>query len=130
MKKVPGVSRTYEVLAGDFPLRIEVKAMNLDFCRVVTSDVQVKKDGVVLDPIPLAVTEDHDNLLVTFDMPLPAYPPDLDLLEQIDCWFPDLPQDNSKYTVTITSATGDVEQTSGSPPGINPRSIILKFYYR
>ena len=130
MKKVPGVSRTYEVLTGDFPLRIEVKAKNLDSCQAVTSDVVVKKEGVLMDPIPLAVTEDPDNLLITFDMPLPAYPPDLDLLEEIQCWFPDYPPDNSKYKVTITSATGEVERTSGSPPSINPRSIILKFYYR
>jgi hypothetical protein len=129
MIKVPDKIRTYRVLEDDFPIKINVQAKNLDFCIAVAGDVQVKKNGSVMDPIPVAVASDPVNLAIDWSIAIPVHPPGLTLLEQIDCMFPDNPPSNSKYRVTIKSAKGDVVKTSGSPPTINPRSIILTFLY-
>jgi hypothetical protein len=130
MIKVPGKIRTYQVAEDDFPIRVEIQAVNLGFCMAVAGDVQVKKNGAVMDPIPVTVSSDPVNLAIGWSIAVPVHPPELILLEQIDCMFPDNPPSNSGYRVTITSEKGDVARTFGSPPTINPRSIKLKFVYR
>ncbi len=130
MLKIPDKIRAYQVGEDDFPIKIAVHAENLPFCLAAASDVQIRMDGMRMRPIPVVVKQDPADLSISWSISIPPLPPDLTLLERIDCTFPINAASNSRYKVTITSNKGDVARTFGSPPTINPRSINLKFYYR
>jgi hypothetical protein len=130
MNRVPRTTRTYQVAREDFPINVEVQAMNLSFCQAIASDVQIAKDGMLIDPIPVTAKEDAARLAIGWTIPKPDPSPELVLTEVVVCMFPETAPANSKYQVTIISSKGDVEETNGSRPTINPRKIKLKFLYR
>lgn len=122
--------RTYEVSEGDFPIQASVQAVELPFCQAVVSDVQIKKDGAPAGAEPVIVVDYPANLSIHYEIRLPGKAKPADLVQVIDGTFPNNPPDASRYRVTLTSAAGDVEETAGTPPTINPRTIVLKFLYR
>ncbi|MBI3280026.1 MAG: hypothetical protein HYZ57_09320 [Acidobacteria bacterium] len=130
MTKVPGATRTYEVTKDDFPVRIEVVARNLPFCQAVASDVQIVEDGITVESAPVTVENDPAQAAIRYEISKPVRPPDLDLVQNIDCTFPDDAPAHSRYEVSIHSTAGDVANTTGSRPTINPRTVTLTFRYR
>ena len=130
MIRVPRTTRTYQVSKDDFPITVEVQAVNLNFCQAVASDVQIARDGVLMDPIPVTVKHDPARLAMGWSIPTPEPLPELVLAEVVVCMFPESAPANSRYQVTIASFKGDAVKTNGSRPTINPRKIKLKFLYR
>ena len=130
MFRIPRTTRTYQVAGDDFPINVEVQAIGLKFCQAVASEVQIARDGILTDPIPLTAKKDPDRLAISWTIPKPEASPELVLTEVIVCMFPKTAPANSRYQVTIASFKGDVEKTNGSRPTINPRKIKLKFLYR
>jgi hypothetical protein len=122
--------RTYEVRRDDFPIGIEVVAKHLPRCQAVASRIQVRKDTEVSESFSVEVTEDPAKGAIRYSIPVPAIEPKLDLIQIVDCTFPDDAPDSSAYEVTISSARGDRERTTGSRPTISPRTILLTFQYR
>jgi len=122
--------RTYEVRAEDFPIAIEVAAMNLPICQAVASRVQVKQNGAVTGSFPVTVTDAPLNRAIRYSIPPPSEGPDADLVQNVDCTFPDDAPDDSRYEVTIAPAQGEPAKTTGWCPTINPRTITLTFQYR
>jgi hypothetical protein len=130
MIRIPRTTRTYQVAGDDFPINVEVRAVGFGFCQAVASDLQIAKDGMLIDPIPVTIKKDPARLAVSWIVPKPESSPELVLTEVIVCMFPETAPANSRYQVTIISFKGDVEKTNGSRPTINPRKIKLKFLYR
>jgi hypothetical protein len=130
MNRIPRTTRTYQVAGDDFPINVEARAMNLSFCQAVASDVQIAKEGMLMDSIPVTAKKDPARLAIGWTIPEPKLSPELVLTEVVVCMFPKAAPANSKYQVTIISSKGDMQQTNGSRPTINPRKIKLKFLYR
>jgi hypothetical protein len=122
--------RMYEVKAADFPITVLVAAKDLPICQAVASRVQVKHNGLVTGSIPVAQEQDPVHGTMGYQIPDPGTGPGPDLIQNVDCWFPDNPPQGSHYEVTITSAQADQFITKGSRPTINPRTITLTFLYR
>jgi hypothetical protein len=123
--------RKYELKKADFPITVQVAARNLPVCQAVASRVQVKQGGQVTGSIPVAQEqEDPAHSAMGYQIPDPGTGPGADLIQNVDCWFPDGAPEDSRYIVTITSALGDQATTRGSRPTINPRTITLTFLYR
>lgn len=123
--------RKYEVKAADFPISVRVAARNLPICQAVASRVQVKQGGQVTGSIPVAQEqEDPAHGAMSYQIPDPGTAPAADLIQNVDCWFPDASPADSRYEVTIRSAQADQVTTRGSRPTINPRTITLTFLYR
>jgi hypothetical protein len=122
--------RKYEVKAPDFPITVLLAAKSLPICQAVASRVQVKQHGEVTGSIPVAQAQDPANCTMGYQIPDPGTGPGADLIQNIDCWFPDDAPEGSRYEVTITSAQADHASTKGFRPTINPRTITLTFLYR
>ena len=122
--------RKYEVKAADFPINVLVAAKDLPICQAVASRVQVKQNGQVTGAIPVAQEQDTVHCTMGYQIPDPGAAPGADLIQNVDCTFPDNPPQDSCYELTITSAQGDHASTKGFRPTINPRTITLTFLYR
>lgn len=122
--------RKYEVKAADFPVTVLVAARNLPICQAVASRVQVRRGGQVTGSIPVAQEQDPVHGTMGYQIPDPGTGSGADLIQDVDCWFPDDPPEGSRYEVTITSAQADRVTTKGFRPTINPRTITLTFLYR
>ena len=122
--------RTYRVTAADFPIAIEVVAKKLPICQAVASRVQVTQNAAVTDSFPVTVTDDPGNKSIRYSIPKPTKGPEADLVQNLDCVFPDDAPEDSRYEVTITSALNKRAKTTGSRPTLNPRTITLTFQFR
>jgi hypothetical protein len=122
--------RNYEVNAADFPINVLVAAKGLPICQAVASRVQVKRNGQVTGSIEVAQEQYPVHCTMDYQIPDSGAGPGVDLIQNVDCWFPDDPPQDSCYELTITSAQANQATTKGFPPTINPRTITLTFLYR
>ncbi|SRR6266542_94673 len=122
--------RKYQVASVDFPLQIEIRAINLAVNRAVVSDVRVSRDGVLVETTTPALTTDQDQRLITYQIARPTQAPPLHVTQTIEGFFANNAPDNARYEIVITAASGDkAPPTSIRVPSINPGAAHLTFQF-
>jgi hypothetical protein len=122
--------RTYEVKSGDFPIDVRIRAVGLDECQIVVSEVQIVRDGALLGRAPVDVSEDQASLSVSYEIKKPSQRAPCDLLQAVNGFFGKSAPDSAKYETTLTSALGDSFKTSIGVPSIDPGIANLTFQFR
>jgi hypothetical protein len=121
--------RKYSVKSADFPIAVLIAAKNLPACRAVAGPVQILTEGGPGGSIAIKQVDNAAAKTTSYSIRKPAQVKS-DLVQTIHAFFSSPAATNSKYDITITSATGDVATTTMSRPTIDPGMAVLVFRLR
>lgn len=119
--------RVYEVAPEDFPLKIEVEAVNLAANRAIVGELRLETGGEVVSTVRPELEEDQDNRTIRYRIERPASA--ATITQTIDGFFNAKAPDNARYAITITAATGDSQPVGIRVPTINPGTARLTFVF-
>lgn len=119
--------RKYAVTAEDFPITIEITAVDLlDNLAVVGSVRDISGGMLVSKRTP--VVSAPSALVKRYVIDLPADIPS-DITHHVDCWFPAIAPGTARYTVSLVAATGAVASATLRVPTINPNFANFSFSF-
>ena len=122
MTSQPG--RLYLITPADFPITVEIEAVELPANQAFVADTRIAVEGVPVDQQPVTVTE--TGFTKTYSIVKPKQK-ECDLLSVINGWFADEATKKSKYVVKILANSGDEAQTRMFRPSVNPSAAFLVF---
>ena len=119
--------RKYRVTVADFPIAVEITAVNLTNNFAVVGSVREVVGGVLVarhtpvvsSPLPL---------VKTYAIDLPTNVP-CDVTHHVDGWFPPDAPETARYVVKIVSANGTTAQSTLRMPSINPNFANFSFSF-
>jgi hypothetical protein len=120
----PQPGRLYLLTPADFPISIEIEAIELPANQAFVANTQISVGGTPVGEQPVKVKE--TGLIKSYSISKPAQKK-CDLLSVINGWFADQATDKSKYVVKIVAASGDAAQTKMFRPAVNPSAAFLVF---
>jgi hypothetical protein len=117
--------RQYKATASDFPITVEVTAVELADNLAIIGSVREVADGVlVARKTPVVSTP--SALIKRYVIDRPTRIP-CDVTHHVDGWFSLDAPGTARYGVTIVSATGDAAQAILRVPSINPNFANFSF---
>lgn len=120
--------RTYAVTASDFPLRLEIVAVNLPANRAIVGSVRVSRKGVLASTKTVAQTVNQAIRTISYAIAKPAEKQPVTITHTIECFF-DKKAANARYEIAITAADGSSAPTTVRPPTLNPGTAHLTFQF-
>lgn len=117
--------RQYRATASDFPIAVEITAVELTDNLAIVGSVREVAGGVLVRRKTPAVST-PSALVKRYVIDRPTQIP-CDVTHHVDGWFPSDAPDTARYGVSIVSATGATAQATLRVPSINPNFANFSF---